>query len=70
MHALQLERNVNYHLLVFTVGAGISVLVGLFGLMVMKRSGFFRQMAEIVRMRHPLPWYVRGLVLKCNWCCG
>lgn len=46
MHALQLERNVNYHLLVFTVGAGISVLVGLFGLMVMKRSGFFKQMAE------------------------
>lgn len=46
MHALQLDRNVNHHLLVFTIGVGLSLLIGWFGLKVMRQNGFFHLMAQ------------------------
>jgi len=42
MHTLNLDRNTTYHLVLFTIGVGVSLLVGLFGLQAMRRKGFFK----------------------------
>ena len=42
MHTLNLDRNTTYHLILFTVGVGVSLLVGLFGLQAMRQKGFFK----------------------------
>lgn len=41
MHSLTLERDTVYHLVLFTVSAGLSILVGLFALKIMREKGFF-----------------------------
>lgn len=42
MHTLDLERNTTYHLVLFTVGVGVSILIGLFALQAMRQKGFFK----------------------------
>jgi len=42
MHALGVDRNTTYHLILFTVGVGMSILVGAFALAAMRKKGFFK----------------------------
>jgi len=44
MHALGLDRNTTYHLILFTIGVGVSLLVGAFGLAAMRKKGFFKEL--------------------------
>ena len=46
MNALGGERNSTYHLILFTVGLGVSFLIGLFALTAMRRKGFFKNLKE------------------------
>lgn len=46
MHALGLERNTTYHLVLFTIGVGVSLLIGLFGLQAMRQKGFFSALKD------------------------
>lgn len=46
MHALGLERNTTYHLVLFTIGVGVSLLIGLFGLQAMHQKGFFSALKD------------------------
>jgi len=41
MHTLGIDRETTYHLILFTIGVGVSLLVGIFGLKAMRRKGFF-----------------------------
>jgi len=41
MHTLGLDRNTTYHLVLFTIGIGVSFLIGLFALTAMRNKGFF-----------------------------
>jgi hypothetical protein len=41
MHTLGLDRNSTYHLVLFTIGIGVSFLTGLFALTAMRNKGFF-----------------------------
>ncbi|MEA1989296.1 MAG: hypothetical protein U9N57_08865 [Pseudomonadota bacterium] len=42
MHTLGLDRNTTYHLILFTIGIGVSFLIGLFALTAMRNKGFFK----------------------------
>jgi len=46
MNALAGDRNATYHLILFTVGLGVSLLIGLFALTAMRRKGFFKNLKE------------------------
>lgn len=46
MHALGLDRNTTYHLILFTIGVGVSLLVGAFALAAMQKKGFFKDLNE------------------------
>jgi|GEM_PF-1907518 len=46
MHALDGDRNTTYHLVMFTIGLGVSLLIGLFALAAMRRKGFFKNLKE------------------------
>lgn len=46
MHALGGDRNSTYHLTLFTIGLGVSLLIGLFGLAAMRRKGFFEALKK------------------------
>jgi len=41
MHTLGLDRNTTFHLVLFTIGIGVSFLIGLFALTAMRNKGFF-----------------------------
>ena len=46
MHTLGSERNSTYHLILLTIGLGVSILIGLFALTAMRRKGFFKNLKE------------------------
>jgi len=46
MHMLGLERNSTYHLILFTVGVGISFIIALFAITAMRNKGFFTAIKE------------------------
>lgn len=46
LHAFSGERDTTFHLLLFTIGAGVSIMIGIFGLIAMKKKGFFKKMND------------------------
>lgn len=46
MHALEISRDSNYHLLITTIGIGFSIFVALFALSVMRRKRYFKLLHE------------------------
>jgi len=46
MHTLGLDRNTSYHLILFTIGIGVSFLVGLFAITAMRNKDFFKSIDE------------------------
>lgn len=44
MHTLHTERDTGYHLLIFTIGIGVSFFIGLFALSVMKKKEYFKKL--------------------------
>jgi hypothetical protein len=46
MHAFNLERDTLHHLMVFIIGGGVSLLIGTFALLVMRRNQYIKRMSE------------------------
>ena len=46
IHALEIQRDANYHLIVTTIGIGFSVLIALFAISVMRRKKYFEMMEQ------------------------
>lgn len=46
VHAFSAERDITSHVVLFTIGAGISLLIGLFGVIAMRKKGFFKKLNE------------------------
>ena len=64
MHALDTARSTAYHLILFTVGIGVSVLIGLFGLSAMRRKGFFTDSNENMNQPSSLALICPGFALE------
>jgi len=43
-HAFATDKDTVYHLMLFTIGGGLSILIGIFGIMAMKKKNFFSEM--------------------------
>lgn len=64
MHALETARDTDYHLMLFTIGIGVSVLIGLFGLSAMRRKGFFADSNQALSQPSSLALICPGFALE------
>lgn len=44
VHAFGVPKDTTFFLMLFTIGAGLSLVIGVFGIMAMKKKGFFKQL--------------------------